>query len=324
MPEECFVTSIAEMDGKVYVAAIDKSQFSSFMYDIKAENWSPLPILRMSYYNLIAIHNKKHILAVGGSRGIYTTNEIHLLDEEHQNWIILYPNMPTSRFSITGVCYHSTVIAAGGVTQWRPWTLTRVVEVLHIDDRSISDLQWSTVEQLPHLIYGAIPLLCNDDLYISSIFDYSNLQDNNTLTIFTVSVPELLKSKKTDNVTSSVWKKMPDVPYSSYSLNCYQGRLVTFTGFHLVEEPIGNVPVLKLAPMIYMYNPNTLSWDCIGYVSCGYLLGRSVCIGDNKILFMGGMTGTYEEYSGFDWVHKNLQLQLTKVVHRKRPSIIPC
>ena len=316
------MTSVAEINGKVYVAAINLSQFSSFMYDINNGQWSPLPILPKTYYNLIAVHSKKHILAVGGSKGKQTTNEIHLLDEEHQDWIIQYPNMPTSRFSITGVCYHSTVIAAGGVTQWDPWTLTRVVEVLHIDDRSLSDLQWSTVEQLPYFIYGAIPLLCNDDLYISSFFDYSNLQDNNTLTIFTVSVPQLLKSTQTDTVTNSVWKKMPDVPYSSYSLICYQGRLITFTGFHLVEEPIRHMPILKLAPMIYMYNPNTLSWDCIGLVPCQYLLGRAVYIGDNKILFMGGMTGKYEEYSGFDWVHENLQLQLTKVVHRKRPSII--
>ena len=251
--------------------------------------------------------------------GTTLCNEVFLWVEEHKVWVIQYPSMPTPRCSITSICYHSTVIVAGGITL--PCTLTRAVEVLHINDDSPSDSYWSTVEQLPHGIYAAIPLLCNDSLYISSYIDFHS----NTFTILTAPVSELLKSNNSSSSNSSsnsLWSKLPDAPYSSYSMICYQGRLITFTGIHLVEEPNRSEIVRKLVPMIHIYNPDTLSWDCVGYISCKYALSRSVYIGDNRILFIGGLTGSYDQYDSTDWIHANLQLELKAVVNKLHPSII--
>ena len=104
------------------------------------------------------------------------------------------------------------------------------------------------MKQLSHLMYGATPLLCNDNLYISSILDYVDLQDNNTFTVVVVSVSKLLKSKNTNTDSSNLWNKLPDAPYSSYAIICYQGRLITFTGLYLVEQlqPTKNKPVPQL------------------------------------------------------------------------------
>ena len=309
MPEKCCATSVTELDGKVYVTAIMRNQFASFMYDVNKEQWSPMPLLSRSYYVLVSVHNKKHLLAVAGSLdgAGAMSSEISLWDEKHKQWVIQYPNMPTARCSVTGICYRSAVIAAGGITSWRPWALTRVVEVLHIDDSSLSNSYWSTVEQLPHFIYGAIPLLCNDILYIPSVVDYVNPQDGNTSILLTASISKLLKGDDTSNSGYSVWNKLSDVPYSSYSIICYQGRLIAFTGFYLAEQP---VRLLKLASQIHIYNPETMTWDCVGCASCGYVLGMSVCIGENRILFIGGLTGTYNVYDSFNWMHANLQLEL--------------
>ena len=208
------------------------------------------------------------------------------------------------------------MIVAGGLTHWNPWTLTKVVEVLHINDSSPSDSQWSMVEQLPHLMYGARPLLCDDILFISSYFDYVDLQDKNTLTVVSVSVPKLLKSKHTSNATSSLWHKLPDPPFSSYSMVCFRDHLIAFTGIHLVEGSHMSKHLIKLAPEIYIYNSYTLTWDCVGSVSFGCALKNSVCIRDTTILFMGGLTGTYNEYDSDNWVHTNRQLELTEVVDK--------
>ena len=303
------------MDGKVYVTTYTSS---CFMYDIDKNCWDSLPILSRFYCSLVALHSRKQLLAIGGSlKSGGMSNEILLLDENCKKWDIKYPNMPTPRCSITGICYHSTVIVAGGITNWTPWTLTKVVEVLHINDSSPSDSQWSTVEQLPHLMYGAIPLLCNDNLYISSVLDYVDLQqDENTLTVVAVSVPKLLKSNHTNTVSSSLWHKLPDPPYSSCSIVCFRDHLITFTGIHMVEKPYKSKPIIKLNPEIHIYNSCTLSWDCVGSVSIGYVLGRSVCIDNNKIIFVGGLTGTHNPYDSETWVSTNLQLELTEFVHK--------
>ena len=323
MPRKCWVTSVTEMDGKVYVTATLSNQFAPFMYDINKKEWSPLPMLARHYYVLVAVHGRKHLLAIGGLIDLESgvlSNEIVLWDEKHKQWVIQYPNMPTPRCSVTGICYHSALIVAGGISCWGPWTLTRAVEVLHINDSSLSDSHWSTVEQLPHVIYAAIPLLSDDTLYISSYLDCDNFH-NNTFIILTASVPKLLKSNKNNSSGDNLWNKLPDAPYSSHSMICYQGRLITFTGFHLVEE---HLRVCKLVPMIHIYNPDTMSWDCVGKVTCGYALGRSVLIGENRILFIGGLTGmySYNHYFSNNWINENLQLELTPVVRKTHPSII--
>ena len=313
MPERCCATSVTELDGKVYVSAILSDRFAPYMYDVNKKQWSPMPMLSRSYFVLVAVHSKKHLLAIGGSiHGASTmSSEMFLWDEKHKQWIIQYPNMPTPRCSVTAICYHSALIVAGGITSWSPWTLTRAVEVLHINNSSLSDSHWSTVEQLPHVIYGAIPLLCNDTLYISSVVDYVNPQDKNTFILLAASVPILLQSNNTHSSIHSVWNKLPDVPYSSYSIICYHGRLITFTGFYLAKQPAARL--LELDPQIHIYNPDTLSWDCAGYTSCGYVLGMSVCVGENQILFIGGLTGTYNVYDSINWIHGNLQLELMPI-----------
>ena len=84
------------------------------------------------------------------------------------------------------------------------------------------------------------------------------------------------------------------MPYSSYSINHYQGHLITFTAGREVERPDEDEPVCELVPLIHIYNPDTKTWDCVGDIPIGYLLGMSVHIRENKILFIGGGTGTHQ------------------------------
>jgi len=179
------------------------------------------------------------------------------------------------------------VIVAGGQTRWNPLTMTRSVEVLHITD---THSHWNVVEQLPHAIREAVPLIVNDNLYIAVGFDEDN---QSTCNVVTASLPQLLKSSKNNTSSGQVWKKLPDMPYSSFSINHYQGRLIIFTGDCLVEQIDKDDPIWKLIPLIHVYNPDTKSWKCVGETSTGYLLGRSVHVEENKLFFVGGVTGTH-------------------------------
>ena len=243
------------------------------------------------------IAEKKQLLAIGGctetNNGVTEeSNNVFLWDEVYQKWLTPYPNMPTARCDSSSISHGLTVIVAGGVTCWDPLTMTRAVEVLHINDNNLHDSYWSVVEQLPLAVYDAIPLIVNDKLHIA--VGYDSLLGNGTCNVVTASLPELLQSSNNNTSSSQVWSKLPDMPYTSRAINHYQGHLITFTEGRLVERPDEDKPVLELVPLIHIYNPDTKTWDCVGDIPHGYYLGMSVHIRENKILFIGGLTITYD------------------------------
>ena len=51
-----------------------------------------------------------------------------------------------------------------------------------------------------------------------------------------------------------------------------------------------------------LYNPSTMSWEYVAEDFHNYRLGISVLIGENKILFIGGLTGTLSQVEENDVV----------------------
>jgi len=288
---------VAELDGNVYVAIGNRRSGCQepFMYDSSKDQWSTLPALPYFYFSLVTVPDRKELLAIGGVLNIIGvmefSNKVFLWDENNKKWITAYPNMPTARCCCSSISQGSIVIVVGGITCYNPRKLTRVVEVLHIKEHSwFSNSHWSVVEQLPLTVFEAVPLIFNDKLYIAAGFDTLNSATCNALT---VSLPELLQSSNNNTNCSPVWNKLPDITYASWSINHYQGHLITFGGIHQVERPDQDKPVWELVPLIHIYNPHTKTWDCVGDIPHGHLLGKSVHIRENKILFIGGTTGTH-------------------------------
>ena len=178
LPLKCCADSVAELDGKVY-AAISDSKFARFdplMYDSNKDMWSALPPLPYVNFSLVTVPDRKQLLAIGGTvnnNGVQEiSNKVFLWDEMNRKWTTPYPNMPTGRFNCSSISHGSTVIVAGGVTCWDPCTITRAVEVLHIKERGLfTKSYWSVVEQLPHFVRNAVPLIVNDELYIAVGYD---------------------------------------------------------------------------------------------------------------------------------------------------------
>ena len=297
LPSKYFATCVAELDGKVYVTALSSSGAYSrpLMYDSNKDQWSTLPALPCTRFSLVTVPGKKQLLVIGGmvnNNGVIeVSNKVFLWDEENRKWTTPYPNMPTARYYCSSVSHGSTVIVAGGITCVNPWTMTRAVEVLHNKEYSLfSKSHWSVVEHLPHAIYSAIPLIINNELYIT--LGSNKNSGANTCNIVTASLPELLQSTNESTSSGQVWNKLPDMPYISFSISHYQGRLITFSGAHRIEQPGKDKPVYKSVPLVHTYNPHINTWDCVGEIPYEYLLGRSVHIRDDKVLFIGGLTGT--------------------------------
>ena len=297
LPVKLSTNSVAELDGKVYVSG--ESSTSGYcdpiVYDSNKDRWSTLPPLPYVYFSLVTVTEKKQLLAIGGvtkNNGVVEySNKVFLWDEKYNKWLTPYPNMPTARHSSSSISYGLSVIVAGGITCDDPFTMTRSVEVLHINGNNLHDSYWSVVEQLPNVVWDAIPLIVDDKLYIAQGYDSD--PGYSTCNVVTASLPELLQSSNNNTSSSQVWSKLPDMPYSSPSINHYQGRLITFTGDRKVERPDEDKPVFELVPLIHIYNPDTKTWDCVGDIPIEYRLGMSVRIRGNKILFIGGLIGTY-------------------------------
>ena len=291
MPFKCWTTSAAVQDGKVYIAVMSTRgpHVEPLMYDCNKDQWSALPALPYIRFSLVTVPDRKQLLAIGGDHEVIgVCNQVYQYDEVNRKWTTPYPNMPTSRCDCSSISHGSTVIVAGGVTCWDPWTLTRVVEVLHIEGNNwFTKSHWSAVEQMPLVVYMAIPLIVNDNLYIVAGLDKDD--SSTTCNIVMASLPELLQSSSKNTSSGQVWYKLPDMPYSA-CISHYQGRLITFSGCHRVEQPTDE-PTLQSVPLIHIYNPCTNSWDCIGKIPFEYLLCRSVHIRNNQILFIGGLTG---------------------------------
>ena len=295
LPLKCFALCVAELNGKVYAAIKDSKypRFDPLMYDSSKDQWSSLPALPYVNFSLVTVPDRKQLLAIGGTVSIggvdEITNNVFLWDEMNRKWITPYPNMPTVRFNCSSISHGSAVIVAGGVTCWDPFTITKAVEVLHIREHGLAPY-WSVVEQLPHFVRNAVPLINNDKLYIAVGFDKEC--GANTCNVVTASLRELLQNNKNTR-SDQVWHKLPDMPYSSLSINHYHGRLITFGEGFWVEQPGTDKTVYTSVPLIHIYNPNTNTWDCVGEIPHGYLPGRSVHIREDKILFIGGLIGTY-------------------------------
>ena len=101
------------------------------------------------------------------------------------------------------------------------------------------------------------------------------------------------------------------MPYSSVSINHYQGHLIAFGGFHCIERPHADKPVGLSVSLIHVYNPCVNTWDCVGNIPYQYELNRSVHVRDNKILFIGGLTGTCKNDNDDDIVTTCLTLTLS-------------
>ena len=289
------MTSAAELNGKVYVAVdIDgtgNEEFAPLMYDCYKDKWTVLPKLPHNhvFFSLVTASHKKQLLAIGGlTSSNKVSNKVFAWDEDNKRWTTPYPNMPTARCHSTCISYGSVVIVASGAASLNRLKLTGAVEVLHTEPSSGTKSYWSVVEPLPHVVCEAVPLLIGDKLYVVSGYDINH---QNTCDIVTASIPELLQSS--NKKTGNVWHKIPDMPYSSWSIIHYQGRLIILNGDHLVEQSGKRKPAWELVLQSHLYNPSTKSWDYVGNDFHNYKLGKSVYIGDKKIFFIGGETGTF-------------------------------
>ena len=313
LPQKCWVSSVAELDGKVYISTEGgkRSHNVPLAYDPDKDQWFSLPKLPTVDFSLVSISSLKQLLAIGGlvtGRAFMqqTSNAVFLWDDKNEKWLTPYPNMPTARSSSSAISYRSMIIVAGGMGHGGI-SIKRTVEILQINENHFPDSQWSVVTQLPYSVYSAVPVIIDNNLYIANGFSANG---KSTCNIITVPVKELLQSSGNSTNKCQVWKTLPEMPYSSWSINHYQGCLVIFTGDQKVKQRIKST--WQLISQIHFYNPDTHSWDYLKDIPYNYLVGRSIRVRENKLLFIGGITGTHTIENADDTLTTCLMLMLNQ------------
>ena len=273
------------------------------MYDCNENRWDSLSTLPLNILNfsLVAVKQINSILAIGGhtqytnqiSDQVFKWNGIDC-------WLKDLPSMNIARYCSSTVSHDALVIVAGGIINQQPETSTKEIEVL-----SLNDLQWIRVEPLPHVVHGAIPLIIENSVYYAVGYDDQvrvNNRLDSTCNIVKAYIPDLLGNNNATINNGSVWKKLTDMPYSSWSFNYYKNNLIAFTGNSAVQPSENSKLTCQNVPLIYIYNPSTNLWDCVDDLNgstIDHYLGCSIHVNENTILFLGGISGRHERVEDF-------------------------
>lgn len=297
LAEKCMSTSVVELDGKVYAVLENTSArfLNVRMYSSEANTWTSMPPLQYGGASLATIPSKKQLLAIGGIYHPDTncsniSKKAFLWDEKYETWLMVYPDMSTPRCYCCSVGYKSMVIVAGGIVQYEGHRNTNAVEILMTHETNPRESHWCVVRSMPTLMYQyMVPVLVNETLYIACGFRKG--LPFSAFNIVSASIPGLLRSTSRD--THPVWNRLPELPYSSFSISHFDGHLVAFGGEQLdvtANLRLDGMHRLCPIPSIHIYRPSSHEWEQVGEIPHVYSLGCAVHLQGNRIMFVGAFT----------------------------------
>ena len=250
-------TAVYVKDGYVAVYAFTTSTSS----------WSQLPDSPTSKCSSVIVNN---LLTFVGGMHVYTiTNQLFSLTGEGsgRRWTEKFPPMPTKRYNSTALCTGTTLIIVGGVSEY--YSSPQIVEVMNTET-----LQWSTAAHLPQPVSCFPGAICGDRVYILSLesqFKY----------MYTCQVSALIQSCRS-RPTADVWNKVAAPPVTKTTCVSILGRLLTIGGRDSNGKP---------TTAVYMYNPDSESWEVISHMATPRYDCCAAVLPNNQLMVVGGETG---------------------------------
>ena len=267
----------AVVDGEiVYIA--NTGSVKLYSYNAITDRWSQLPDCAHECCSITSVNG--WLTTVGGRDYPTYSNELFCLSREGSGvrWTRKFPRMPTKRQWTTSLCIGSTLIVAGG--QGESGTLS-TVELMVTET-----MQWFTVADLPQPVYRASASLCGDQLYMVGGMVKTWAA---TKSVYSCSVSCLRQSctplkgrvkQKSLNDSPQVWRQIADLPVVDSTCESFLGRLLAVCGYD--KDP--TIPTTA----VYMYNPNTNSWEVISHMTTGRFMCFTAVLPDNQLMVVGG------------------------------------
>ena len=194
------------------------------------------------------------------------TNKLWTLGEDGE-WQETLPPMSIKRRNTCAVSYGDHLLVAGG------WTLhgsSNVVEVFN----NIND-HWTFAQPLPMSYYDLKCAILDQHWYLVGGKSGSLADNVQEKAVHYASLESLITSSET---SSSVWKRLTDVPKTYSSPAVFGSRLIA----------IGGSGVSSCSSVIHAYSSHTKSWIHVGYMRFATSSTCSAVLPTGELMVVGG------------------------------------
>ena len=238
-----------------------------YAFTTSTSSWSQLPDSPTNDCPSVIVNL---LTLVGGYHKGAITNKLYSLTGEGRDrkWTEEFPPMPTKRNGLTALCTGTDLIVAGGMR--KDYSTLRTVKVMNTET-----LQWSTAADLPRPVLRAPGAVCGDHVYILSLESHSK-------TMYTCPVSALIQSCRS-SPTADVWNKVAAPPVTQTACVSILSRLLAIGG-----EDSNNKPTTA----VYMYNPDSDSWEVISQMATPRFLCFAAVLPNNQLIVVGGYIST--------------------------------
>ena len=293
MPEKIWWAQATVISGKVYVGGGMPTDSDSgrlvYKYDPVRNKWSTLPPAPVDGYGVGQLNGR--LVLVGGSpEGGGVTADIHVFDEETQQWVKPLPPMPSALACAAVISHGSALVVCGGTS---PGGNPSATVYVYNSESS----QWHSAPPLPFrrtLCTGAV---INNMCYVAAGLETVFGDDMNTAawlnsefarrSVVSAPLPILLDPNASSSQPSSVWKSLPDLPHLNPSIAAVGGCLLALGG-HKEISSLDEATDDDAITAVHAYCPATSSWLQIGDLPTQHVFATTVPIPTGELLFAGG------------------------------------
>ena len=295
MPEGMRLPTTTVINGRVYVGGRisdddDDDQYLVRTYDPVKDEWSTLPPAPVVFFGFGRLNGK--LVIVGGWYGDAeeTTSDVHVFEEDTQQWAKSIPPMPTGLFGSVVASHSSSLVVCGATDESSP------ASVFVYNSQSS---QWHSRSPPPRAfssIFG-YAVVVNDTYYIAAgCGGFIGSEDwPSSAAVFSIPLSTLLDPNAPQD--PSTWQRMPDTPCHTSHLAATGGCLLALGGLrNACNIKNGKAVASNLTTAVHAYCPATSSWVKIGDLPDRRLRFGITTLPSGELFIGGGVIPNERDY----------------------------
>ena len=296
MPVRMWAAKTTVINGMVYVGGklIDDDGHENLLckYDPGKDEWNTLPPVPVKRFGIGKLNGK--LVVVGGRGGEGVTGDLHVFEEDTQQWIRSIPPMPIGLVASTVVSHSSSLVVCG-----TPDRTSSAVVLVYNSQSS----QWHLAAALPLTFDSTYSsaVVVNDTYYIAAGSDCFIEQKNSSSSpaVFSLPLSTLLDPNAPQD--PSVWQRMPDTPCHMSHLAVTGGCLLALGGLLPRNNILTNIwqalsktskaTNFEFSTAVHAFCPATpsCSWVKIGDLSAVHYGPAITTLSSGELFIAGGL-----------------------------------